>query len=264
MTLDRVVNFKEYPIKDLTSAEGRALVEKCRARLAVSGACEMENFVTEEGLAELVKEGSRFEHLAYFSTVEGNAYLEEAPAGTPEGDPRRMTETTRLGAIAYDQFPPDSILRQLYEWDPLMYFIGAVLELKEIYRYGDVMSGLNLAVMKDGDYLRWHFDQTDFVTSLAIQSADEGGIFEYAPMIRRPGEENFERVKRVLKGDREEVGVVPTLPGSLVLFKGRYSLHRVTPIKGNRTRLLGLLAYDTKPGQQGTDHLRQMRYGRTK
>ncbi len=52
----------------------------------------------------------------------------------------------------------------------------------------------NLAVMGDGDELQWHFDQTDFVVSLALQDADEGGDFEVAPRIRSGDDERYDDV----------------------------------------------------------------------
>ncbi len=52
-------------------------------------------------------------------------------------------------------------------------------------------------------------------------------------------------------------------PGTLLVFEGRHSLHRVSPVEGSRLRHVGLLAYDTKPGTVGSDLLRQDRYGRT-
>ena len=45
---------------------------------------------------------------------------------------------------------------------------------------------MNLAVMIEGDELGWHFDQTDFVVSLAIQSSDDGGDFESRAADPRP------------------------------------------------------------------------------
>jgi hypothetical protein len=37
--------------------------------------------------------------------------------------------------------------------------------------------------------------------------------------------------------------------GALVLFRGRYALHRVTPVEGARPRLLAALSYDPEPGR---------------
>ena len=56
---------------------------------------------------------------------------------------------------------------------------------------------------------------------------------------------------------------LPMVPGTLLIFEGRYSLHRVSPVGSGLARHVGLLAYDTAPGTMGSDLLRQDRYGRT-
>ena len=64
-------------------------------------------------------------------------------------------------------------------------------------------------------------------------------------------------------GEITSVLTLPMAPGTLLIFEGRYSLHRVSPISGRTLRHVGLLAYDTKPGTVGSELLRQDRYGRT-
>jgi hypothetical protein len=54
----------------------------------------------------------------------------------------------------------------------------------------------------------------------------------------------------------------PMTPGTLMLFNGRWSMHRVTTIEGPTPRYVALLAYDTKPGTNSTDALKMSRYGR--
>jgi hypothetical protein len=117
--------------------------------------------------------------------------------------------------------------------------------------------------MAEGEELQWHFDQADFVVSPAIQSAELGGDFEVAPLVRSPDDERYSVVRSVLEGDRTQVVTLPMTPGTLLIFEGRHSLHRVSPIQGPRLRHVGLLAYDTKPGTVGSDLLRMDRYGRT-
>ncbi len=51
-------------------------------------------------------------------------------------------------------------------------------------------------------------------------------------------------------------------PGTLMVFEGRHSMHRVTPIKGDRPRYVALLAYDTKPDTDSSNRLKMVRYGR--
>jgi hypothetical protein len=48
----------------------------------------------------------------------------------------------------------------------------------------------------------------------------------------------------------------------MMLFEGRHSLHRVTPVVGPRPRLIALLAYDTRPDTDSSELLKLVRYGR--
>jgi hypothetical protein len=112
------------------------------------------------------------------------------------------------------------------------------------------------------DWLQWHFDQTDFVVSLAIQDADEGGDFEVAPQIRTAADERYDDVTRVLGGARDQVVTLPMTPGTLLVFAGRNSIHRVSPIAGSTPRLVALFGYDTKPGTMSSELLKEVRYGR--
>ena len=122
--------------------------------------------------------------LAYRSGGLGTVYLGFPDESFPLDHPQQWLGQYDVGAVAYDLFPPESPIRRLYEWPELTRFVAAILGLDEIFPYADPLGALNLAVMTDGDQLQWHFDQTDFVVSLAIQNADVGGDFEVAPQIR--------------------------------------------------------------------------------
>ena len=153
-------------------------------------------------------------------------------------------------------------MRCLYEWAPVIQFVAAVLDRSPLYRYADPLGALNLAVMGAGDELQWHYDQTDFVVSLALRDAESGGDFEVAPKLRSDSDENYPGVARVLDGERDAVTRLPMTPGTLLIFAGRHSLHRVSPIRGRTERLVALLGYDTKAGTKSTPHLQRKRYGR--
>ena len=252
-----------YPIMDLASAPARALARDCRDQLDRTGACELPGFLKADAVAALVREADELARMAYHSVVTGTAYLEAPAASWPADHPRRHFDQTSVGVVAYDQFPEASPMRRLFEFDPLMKFIAAAIGKDKLYRYADPMGALNLAVMGDGERLHWHYDQTDFVTSIALRPADSGGDFEYVPLIRSASDENYPRVKRLFEGGEEGVVRVPMHPGTLLLFEGRNSIHRVTPIRGRTTRIVALLAYDTKPDTRSSKTLQMARYGRT-
>jgi hypothetical protein len=257
-----LIDLRRYPILDLATDAARALTHHCREQLDRTGACELPGFLTPTAIELLTREADKLSSVAYHSESTGTPYLEIPDRNLPEDHPRRIFDDTSVGVVAYDQFPPDSAMRRLYEWQPLMDFIGAALNKERLYRYADPFGALNLAVMRDGERLHWHFDQTDFVTSIALRAADEGGDFDYVPLIRSVREENYPRVQRLLLGDEHDVVRVPMTPGTLLLFEGRNSIHRVTPIRGATTRLVALLAYDTKPGTRSSKLLQRARYGR--
>ena len=217
-------------------------------QLAATGAVELPGFVSPDGVAALVADAENLTPRAHHSEGVGTAYLEYPDFSLPDDHPRLTWGHYAVGAVAYDLIPEDSLLRRIYEWPPLLGLVEAILDRGTLYRYADPFGALNLAVMGEGDELQWHFDQTDFVVSLAIQTAETGGDFEVAPRIRTSDDEHYDRVSDVLAGDRADVVTLPMTPGTLLVFEGRHSLHRVSPIGGSRRRHVGLLAYDTVAG----------------
>jgi hypothetical protein len=238
------------------------IVEDGREQLRATGACELPGFVRPAALPLFVEDARRIAPLAHRSGGLGTVYLGFPDESYPSDHPRQWLGDYSLGAVAYDLFPRDSPIRQLYEWERLTELFAALLGLDVVYPYADPLGALNLAVMDAGDQLQWHFDQTDFVVSLALQDADEGGDFEVAPQIRSEHDERYDDVARVLDGDRDDVVTLPMVPGTLLVFAGRYSLHRVSPIAGPTPRLVALLGYDTEPGTMSSDLLKAVRYGR--
>ena len=116
--------------------------------------------------------------------------------------------------------------------------------------------------MKPDGILPWHFDSCEFTLSIMIQKPEKGGVFEYCPYIREAGNENFEEVKKVLDGDRKRVQQLELEPGDLQIFKGRFTLHRVTKIEGNRSRYLCIPAYVLDPWRVNTPEHARTIYGK--
>jgi hypothetical protein len=254
------VDTSRYPLGGDTTE----LAARCRGQLAETGCAILPGFLTPAAVGRAVRESEDLAPAAHWSEVgSGSAYLEIPDPTWPVGHARVLTGRTRTGVVAYDQFPPGTVIRTVYEWDGLMQFLAAALGRERLYRYDDSLGALNLAVMVDGDELWWHFDQTDFVVSIALQAAESGGDFEYAPQIRSPDDECYDAVGRLLRGEHNGAVTVPMEPGTLMLFEGRHSAHRVTRIGGARPRYVALLAYDTQPGTCSSELLRRVRYGRS-
>ena len=259
----QLIDTDRYPILEPESDRYKVLISTCLEQMQRSGYCLLQEFVTAEALEALRRDSRELAPLAFHNTLVGNAYLTPDDESLDPSDVRRKQSTTALGAVAYDQIPESAALRRLYEWDGFMSFVGDALGHGPLHRYADPLGALNLAVMKEGDHLRWHFDQTDFVVTLLIQDCQGGGEYEVVPWTRNKMTENFEVVREIIDGQYEDVTTLDIQPGCLVLFMGRHSLHRVTPVEGDQDRLIALFGFDTKPGVVSSDHLRMIRYGRT-
>lgn len=257
MLVDSLIDSGRYDLRD------ESLIRRCFESFRRDGVCVLPGFLTKDALDALCVESDQLAPLAHRSSTTASPYLAPVDQSYPEGHPRRTVSASSVEVVAYDQFPLESPLRRLYESDDVLEFVRQCLGLEALHRYADPFGALNLAIMRDGDRLGWHFDMTDFVVSIAIQASESGGDFENAKQIRSARDESYAEVADVLNGGRADlVRTEPMTPGTLMLFNGRWSMHRVTEIRGSRPRYVALLAYDTKPGTDSSETLKLSRYGR--
>ena len=255
-----LVDADRYPLGD--DAAMTPVVQAARHGLANDGVAILEGFLRPDAVEVICAECAELDAVAHFAETMGTPYLGLPDMSSPVGHPCRAEVRSALSAVAYDLIGGNSPLRALYEWAPMLDLVSTVLERVPLYRYADPLGALNIASMSHGDELGWHFDMTDFVVSIALQSAESGGDFESATRIRSVDDERHDAVAAVLAGSTDGVRTLPMRPGTLMLFEGRNSMHRVTPIVGARRRYVALLAYDTKPDTDSSELLKLVRYGR--
>ena len=173
---------------------------------------------------------------------------------------RAMTEAE--GRIIALHFGDDSIIRSLYEWPSFAPFIQEVLEEPSFYRYADPLADVVINLAEEGNGFPWHFDTNNYTVTLAIQNAEHGGEFEFSPNLRTPTDENYDGVGQVLDGDQTLIHTLHLEPGDLQIFKGRYSLHRVTPLSGPTMRYVAIFSFTEMEGVVGSPERTKQLYGR--
>ncbi len=109
----------------------------------------------------------------------------------------------------------------------------------------------------------WHFDESPFSVTVMIQEAAEGGFFEYVTGLRSTEGMDLDGIRGILDGDESRVQRLPFTAGSLSIFAGRNTLHRVTEVNGDVHRVVPVLTFDTTPGSVNSDTVRQLFWGRT-
>jgi hypothetical protein len=257
MQLDQIVDFNRFPLGDPSF---RGL---CRHALQSKGVLTMPGFATPEAIEEMAREGRENQHLVYARTEQHTVYLSPVDDTFAADHPRNRLVTSSKGCITDDQIPDGSPLRRLYDAPVFRAFICDVLEQAEVFEYADPQSSINLHYAESGQELGWHFDNSSFAITLMVQAPERGGAFEYVRDVRDAdaGGMGFTMVGAVLDGDIPGQRLIAE-PGTLVLFRGRNSLHRVAPNEGERTRMLAVLAYNSEPDVALSKAARMTFYGR--
>jgi len=258
-----IVNTERYPIHDSGHVQLQALIDHARAELAVDGCCLLKNFLRPEVLEQARLEGQALSDKTFYSVRKVNAYFTEDDPSLPAEDPRRTFMERTSGFVTRDMIAPDAIIHRLYVSPMMKRFISACLGEPEIFEYADPFAGLVINVMPEGTQQPWHFDTNEFIVSMMTQKPEAGGLFEYAPMIRSRMAENLGAVGQVVRGeDRSRVKYLELNPGDLQIFKGRFSVHRVTRVEGAVERNTAIFAYSEQPGIIGRAERTKQLYGR--
>ena len=200
-----------------------------REELANEGCAVIRNFFSVEGLNALLGEAKDCIEQAHYSpNKKCNVYFSDGDPELPEEHPQNILLERTNGFITADLFDSESYSYRLYYWEPLRQFLADCLNKQELFIYEDPISNMIINVGKQGEKFNWHFDTNEFTITMLLQAADSGGIFEYVPNLRKPDNECFAEVRKVLNGDRSRVKQLELRAGDLQFFLGRFSLHQIT------------------------------------
>ena len=252
-----VIDLSRHPLGD------ESYRANCRAQLDTHGVLLLPDFLHHSAMKTIANEGELNREKAFYTVSDHNVYLMPNDEAFTNDHPRNRSVSSSKGCITTDQIPDDSPLRTLYANDDFKSFLVSVLDEQALYEYADPLSSINLHYASDGQELGWHFDNSSFAITLLIQQPEAGGTFEFVKDLRDTSTDdmNYDEVADVLDG-KKAVDTLSMRPGCLVLFRGRNSLHRVTPTIGDTTRMLVVLAYNTEPYVSLSESARMTFYGR--
>ncbi len=259
--MQAILDLERYPL-DQPDLLGDLIVH-CRTLLRQQGMFNLDRFVRQEAVNGIVNQLTPlFDGAAFTHARSHNIYFSEDPAGLPGDHPALTTFETINHTLCADQFEGSALL-DIYQWPPLIEFLAAVIGKGCLYPMQDPLASVNVMRYGQGEALNWHFDRSEFTTTLLLQAADRGGEFQYVSDLRSEEDQNYEGVGAFLTSDQSAARTLPLDPGTLNVFLGRNTAHRVSPVEGNRDRMVVVFSYYDKPGVRFSDEELLGFYGRT-
>ena len=263
--MQSILDLDRWPVDALDGERGGALAARCRDELAAAGMFSLEALIRPEALRAVVDEVEPlFETASFTHAREHNIYFDDDIGGLEAGHPALSRVTTVNRTICGDQIPASTIAR-VYEWQPLIDFLAAAMEKPRLHPMADPLGRLNVMAYRAGERLNWHFDRAEFTITVLLQAPVGGGDFQYRSGLRSEADPNYDGVGRLLAGLDDRVQTLPLAPGTLNVFKGKNTAHRVTPVEGARPRIIAVFSYYEAPDVTFSDTERLLGfYGRTR
>lgn len=257
-----IINLDRYPLDREGSRDWNRLVETSIAALNSGGMFNLEDFlmpgIVEKAVSEIqpIMDSRSHTHKRLH-----NIYFRSEIADLAPDHPALRKVETISHTVCADQIPASTIL-SIYEYEPLRRFLAATTGKPVLHVMEDPLARVNVMSYRNGEALNWHFDRAEFTTTLLLQAPEAGGKFEYRTNLRSEENPNYDGVARLLEGRDPALQVLTLKPGTLNVFRGKNTAHRVTPVQGQRERMVAVFSYYERAGVVFSDDERIGFYGR--
>jgi len=259
--MHHILDLDRYPLDRPDSAEFAALVAKAQAELAADGMFNLPGFLRADVAAKAADAlAPRFAGESFTHARRHNIYFRKSIPELPADHPALVEVETINRTLCGDQV--GGVLEALYDWPPFARFLAATMGKAALYTMDDPLARVNAMNYAEGQGLNWHFDRSEFTTTLLLQAPTAGGAFEYRTDLRSEAEPNYDGVARLLRGQDPELQSITLAPGTLNVFRGKNTAHRVTPVQGDKDRIIAVFSYYERPGVRFTAEEQMGFYGR--
>ena len=287
------MNYELYPWlqHDFASTEAQRALEEARSRYIETGAVTFPNFITQEALQEAVREARSKEDEAFTTDDVHTAYLKSRNLNLDENSVYNYEMRTKVASTAYDELSTNSALKKLYQHPKLLQLVSFIVNKKPLFLSDDPLGCCSINVFRPSYHHSFHFDESEFSTTLMLQESEVPGtgLFQYTDPLRQSSDDlALDSVARTIQAyadigsehsfaeistRNEEIpqynSTAPSLhtldftPGTLLIFSGSRSLHRVTKVEGSQSRLVAVLTFATRPGFRNSAKVQKLFWGRS-
>jgi hypothetical protein len=256
-----LIDLKTYPLDQPGSPAYAALVARCKADLAQDGMFDLAGFLRPAAVTEAVADLTpRAETEAFRHSRQHNIYFRKEIPGLPEDHPALRKFETVNHTLCGDQV--GGVMQRLYELPEFAAFLAACMDKPALYTMDDPLARVNVMTYREGEALNWHFDRSEFTTTILLQAPDAGGLFEYRTDLRSETDPNYDGVAKMLAGNDALVKRIKLTAGALNVFRGKNTAHHVTPVEGATNRMIAVFSFYDRPGVRMTAEEQKGFYGR--
>ncbi|APX10846.1 2OG-Fe(II) oxygenase [Tateyamaria omphalii] len=245
--MEHIIDLDRYPLHRPQSAAWHALVHHAKSGLARDGLFNLEGFMQPQALADVLGDvHPRMAVESFHHRRAHNIYFKDAVDGLAPDHPALKKVETANHTLCHDQMR-GTALDEIYQWPEFATFLAAVMDKAQLYTMDDALAGLNVLEYRPGEALNWHFDRSIFTTTLLLQEASHGGLFEYAKDLRRDDDPNHAGIAELLAG-RIAPTTLAQSAGTLNVFLGVNTAHRVSTVGPGTSRIVSVLSHYDTPG----------------
>jgi hypothetical protein len=261
--MDDTLDLARYPLNRPGTDEWHALVTRCRTDLAQEGMFNLEGLVKPVALTKAVAEIQPvMDTLSFLHKRSHNIYFRKEIPELAVDHPALQKVDTINHTVCADQISQSTIM-WIYEWSPFIMFLAATMGKDALFPMRDALARVNVMAYRDGETLNWHFDRSEFTTTLLLQAPEEGGDFVYRSDLRTVEDPNYDGVAKLLRGKDDQVKTLKLSAGTLNIFRGKNTAHKVSTVRGTRERLIAVFSYFDRPGVVFTKEDQIGFYGRS-
>ena len=262
VSMRNTLDLDRYPLDREGSKEWHAMVARAVAELDAQGMFNLEGFVQQHAIDKLVAQIKPvMDTQSYTHKRLHNIYFQPDIPGLDANHPALRKVETVNHTLCADQIS-DSLVVSIYQYPPFARFLAATMGKPELHVMQDPLARVNVMAYRQGDALNWHFDRAEFTTTLLLQAPEIGGEFEYRSDLRSANDPNYAGVSELLEGRDPQVKRIQLHAGTLNVFRGKNTAHRVTPVRGQVDRFIAVFSFFETPGVTFTDAERLGFYGR--
>lgn len=260
--MHKIIDTELYPLDAPDGVDYANLVARCKAELDRDGMFNLNGFLRSEvAQAEAERLSPRVDADSFLHARTHNIYFKPEITGLAADHPAHEKLETSNNTLTADQLD-DSPIKDIYHWPAFVRFLADVMDKPALYPMADKLAAFNVMRYGEGQALNWHFDRSEFTVTLLLQAPEQGGVFEYRTDLRTADDPNYDGVATLLRGQDPLMQQMAVTPGTVNVFRGVNTPHRVTPVVGDTTRMIAVLTYYEQPDAAFSDAEQLGFYGR--